>query len=113
MGSLIYKGRPEDILISKQNASNSIKAKIDIIEPKGREFEIHLDLGEKIFIAVLRKLDSFNIGNEVYFTFDVKKSVYLIKILKKIYLHQIITITSIGTKDIFFIPFLFIMVLLI
>ena len=73
MGFLIYKGRPEDILISKQNASNSIKAKIDIIEPKGREFEIHLDLGEKILIAVLRKLDSFNIGNEVYFTFYDKK----------------------------------------
>ena len=73
MGSLIYKGRSEDILISKQIASNSIKAKIDIIEPMGREFEIHLDLGEKLFNTVLRKLDSFNIGDEVYLTLDYKK----------------------------------------
>jgi len=71
--SIILGIRPEDVSISKQNANNSIKAKIDIIEPMGREFEIHLDLGEKIFIAVLRKIDSFNIGDEVYLTFDDKK----------------------------------------
>ncbi|HUW90975.1 MAG TPA: ABC transporter ATP-binding protein [Candidatus Nanopelagicaceae bacterium] len=65
--------RPEDVLISKQNASNSIKANIDIIEPMGREFEIHLDLGEKILIAVLRKMDSLNTGDEVYLTFNDKK----------------------------------------
>ncbi|TKJ26744.1 MAG: hypothetical protein CEE42_03980 [Promethearchaeota archaeon Loki_b31] len=65
--------RPEDVLISKQNASNSIKAKIDIIEPMGREFEIHLDLGLKTLIAVIRKIESFNIGDEVYLTFNDKK----------------------------------------
>ncbi|MBA7570053.1 hypothetical protein ES708_11798 [subsurface metagenome] len=39
----------------------------------GREFEIHLDLGLKTLIAVIRKIESFNIGDEVYLTFNDKK----------------------------------------
>ncbi|MBA7480726.1 Oligosaccharides import ATP-binding protein MsmX [subsurface metagenome] len=65
--------RPEDVLMSKEIGNNSVRAIIDIIEPMGREFEIHLDVGGKIIISVMRKIENFRIGDEVYLTFNDKK----------------------------------------
>ena len=65
--------RPEDVLMSKEIVNNSARAIIDIIEPMGREFEIHLDVGGKIIICVKRKIENFRIGDEVYLIFDDKK----------------------------------------
>lgn len=65
--------RPEDVLISKEAVNKSIRAIIDIIEPMGREFEIHLDIGGKVIISILRKIENFRIGDEVYLTFNDKK----------------------------------------
>jgi multiple sugar transport system ATP-binding protein len=65
--------RPEDILISKTNVNNSFKAIIDIIEPMGREFEIHIDVGGKSLICVTPIIEHLNIGDEVYVTFNEKK----------------------------------------
>jgi len=65
--------RPEDVLISKEAVNKSIRAIIDIIEPMGREYEIHLDVAGKSIICVLRKIENLEIGEEVYLTFNDKK----------------------------------------
>ena len=65
--------RPEDVLISKEADNKSIRAIIEIIEPMGREFEIHLDVGGKSLICVSRKIENLEIGEEVYLTFNDKK----------------------------------------
>ncbi len=65
--------RPEDVLISKEAVNKSIRAIIDIIEPMGREYEIHLDVAGKSIICVARKIENLEIGEEVYLTFNDKK----------------------------------------
>ncbi len=70
---LILGIRPEDVLISTEQLNNSVKATIDIIEPMGREFEIHLVLDGKLIICVTRKIENLKIGNELYLTFNDKK----------------------------------------
>ncbi|MFX0021103.1 MAG: ABC transporter ATP-binding protein [Candidatus Hermodarchaeota archaeon] len=70
---LILGIRPENVLISAEQSNNSVKAIIDIIEPMGREFEIHLDIDGNLIICVTRKREHLEIGNEVYITFDDKK----------------------------------------
>ncbi|MFX1389331.1 MAG: ABC transporter ATP-binding protein [Promethearchaeota archaeon] len=65
--------RPEDIVVSKENVNNSIKGRIDIIEPMGREFEIHLDIELNPLIAVIRKIENLKLGDEVYLSFDEQK----------------------------------------
>ncbi|NVM45305.1 MAG: ABC transporter ATP-binding protein [Candidatus Lokiarchaeota archaeon] len=65
--------RPEDVLISKEAVNKSFRATIDIIEPMGREIEIHLDVGGKSIICVVRKIENLEIGEEIYMTFNDKK----------------------------------------
>ena len=65
--------RPEDVLISKEAVNKSIRAIIDIIEPMGREYEIHLDVAGKSIISVVRKIENLEIDEEVYLTFNDKK----------------------------------------
>ena len=66
--------RPENITLLKENVDNSIKAKIEIIEPMGREIEVHLDIKqEKKMIVLIRNIDDFKIGDEIYLKFDNKK----------------------------------------
>ena len=71
--ALILGIRPEDVLISNEAEDQSIKAIIDIIEPMGREFEIHLAIGGKPIICVARTIENLKIGKEVYLTFNDKK----------------------------------------
>ncbi|MFW9969500.1 MAG: ABC transporter ATP-binding protein [Candidatus Odinarchaeota archaeon] len=70
---IILGVRPEDIHLSKDIVNNSIKAVIDIIEPMGREFEIHLALGVKPLICVSETIENLKTSDEVYLTFDNKK----------------------------------------
>ncbi|MFX1275309.1 MAG: ABC transporter ATP-binding protein [Promethearchaeota archaeon] len=65
--------RPEDILLSKNNTNNSVEAKIDIIEPMGREFEIHLLIGNKPIIMVSKIIDDMKVGDIVYLHFNNEK----------------------------------------
>ena len=65
--------RPEDVLISKEAVNKSIRAIIDIIEPMGREYEIHLDVAGKSIISLVRKIENLEVGVEVYLTFNDKK----------------------------------------
>ena len=65
--------RPEDVLISKEAVNKSIRAIIDIIEPMGREYEIHLDVAGKSIICVAREIENLEVGEEVYLTFNDKK----------------------------------------
>lgn len=65
--------RPENIDILNKKVDNSIKGKIDIIEPLGREFEIHIDIGVKILITMVKDIEDLKIGNEVYVSFDDNK----------------------------------------
>ena len=65
--------RPEDILISSEKVDNSIKAIIDIIEPMGREVEIHLNVGDHAVIALAKSIENLKIGDEIYLILDDKK----------------------------------------
>jgi multiple sugar transport system ATP-binding protein len=65
--------RPEDIVLSKNESDNSVKATIEIIELTGREFETHLKVEEKRIIALIRNIENFKINDEVNLIFDEKK----------------------------------------
>ena len=65
--------RPEDITITKEDTNNSVKGKIDIIEPMGREFELHLLIDNYIVILVSQFIDDLKIGDIVNVHFDNKK----------------------------------------
>jgi len=65
--------RPEDILISSEKVDNSIKAIIDIIEPMGREVEIHLNVGDHAVIALAKSIENLKIGDEIYLILNDKK----------------------------------------
>ncbi|MFX0180270.1 MAG: ABC transporter ATP-binding protein [Candidatus Hodarchaeota archaeon] len=65
--------RPEDILISSEKVDNSIKAIIDIIEPMGREVEIHLNAGGHAVIALAKSIENLKVGNEIYLILDDNK----------------------------------------
>ncbi|MFX1569526.1 MAG: ABC transporter ATP-binding protein [Promethearchaeota archaeon] len=70
---LILGVRPENVLISAEVSNNSATAIIDIIEPMGREFEIHLDVDGNLIICVTTKIENFKIGDKVYLTFNNEK----------------------------------------
>ncbi|MFW9993170.1 MAG: ABC transporter ATP-binding protein [Candidatus Odinarchaeota archaeon] len=67
--------RPEHVKISKEPRENAVKAKIEVIEPAGREYVIHLVVEKKKpLIAVVDSdiLDSTAL-EEVYLLLDEKK----------------------------------------
>lgn len=68
---IIFGIRPENIHISKTPlASNSIEAKIYVIEPLGRENYIHLEVGKKKLVAMISSLQDLKVNDVVFITFD-------------------------------------------
>ncbi|MEJ2251203.1 MAG: ABC transporter ATP-binding protein [Candidatus Lokiarchaeota archaeon] len=65
--------RPEDIVLSKENSDNSLKATIEIIEPMGKEFEIHLKVEDERIIAFIRNIETYKIEDTVNLIFDKDK----------------------------------------
>ena len=65
--------RPEHISISREDIDNSIKAKVDIVEDMGREFNVYLRVNEKTLIVITKSTKDLEIGNEVNLVFDDKR----------------------------------------
>ena len=65
--------RPEHISISREDVGNSIKAKVDIFEDMGREFNVYLRVNEKTLIVITKSIKDLEIGNEVNLVFDDKR----------------------------------------
>lgn len=65
--------RPENITIIEKNQPNSLKAKIVYIELIGKEFNVHLEVGGEILIAIRSFVEDLKVGNEVWFSFDEEK----------------------------------------
>ena len=65
--------RPEHISISKEDVGISIKAKVDIVEDMGREFNAYLRVNEKTIIVITKSIEDLEIGNEVNLVFDDKR----------------------------------------
>ncbi|MFX1534240.1 MAG: ABC transporter ATP-binding protein [Promethearchaeota archaeon] len=72
---LVVGIRPEYIRISSEKQENSIQAKIDVIEPAGREYVVHLLVGETELIAVTDSIaaDYISEKEDVWFTLDEKR----------------------------------------
>ena len=73
INKMVLGVRPEDILISSENVDNSIKAIIDIIEPMGREVEIHLKVDDQPVITIAKNIENLKIGDEIYLILNDKK----------------------------------------
>ncbi len=65
--------RPEHVKISKEKTKNAIKAKVDIIEPVGRELQVYLSIGEKSIVAITTPAQTLKIGEEVWFLLDERR----------------------------------------
>lgn len=65
--------RPENITIIEKNQPNSLKAKIVYIELIGKEFNVHLEVGGEILIAIRSFVEDLKVGNEVWLSFDEEK----------------------------------------
>lgn len=70
----IYLGvRPEDIIINKDESTESTKAKITYIEPVGKESNIHLEAAGNILIAIAASIEGLEVGKEVRISFNEEK----------------------------------------
>lgn len=65
--------RPEHVKISKEKTKNAIEAKVDIIEPVGRELQVYLSIGEKSIVAITTPAQTLKIGEEVWFLLDERR----------------------------------------
>lgn len=65
--------RPEHITIVEKGQKNAFKARIDVIEPVGKEFYVYLTAGEKSLVAITSPTQDLTVGEEVWLLFDEKR----------------------------------------
>lgn len=65
--------RPESITIVKKKRPNTISAKVDVLEPIGRELHVQLAVGDKSFIAITDPDQDLSIEEKVWLLFDEKR----------------------------------------
>lgn len=65
--------RPEDFVISSKKAPYAIKAKIEVLEPLGRESILSLDLSGVPLILIAKSTVGLSTGDDIWITFDEKK----------------------------------------
>lgn len=63
---IILGTRPEHISILREKKENTIGAEVELIEPVGKELNIHLKVGEETLIALVDPNSEFEIGEEVW-----------------------------------------------
>lgn len=68
--------RPESVAIMKKSQKNSFKAKVVHIELTGRDYHIHLKVGENTLVAIASPPHDLGVGDEVWLSFD-KKEIYI------------------------------------
>jgi len=65
--------RPEDVTIDKEKGSNAIKARIDVIEPMGRELLVTLVSGDATIKMITPSDRTFRIGDKLKIKFKEGK----------------------------------------
>ena len=65
--------RPENIRISKQKKSNTLKATVIQTELTGKESNVHLKAGESPLIAIRTTTQDLTIGDQVWLSLDEEK----------------------------------------
>lgn len=65
--------RPEGITIVKKERPNAISAKVDVLEPIGRELHVQLAVGDKSFIAITDPDQDLSIEEKVWLLFNEKR----------------------------------------
>lgn len=58
--------RPEHISILKEKKENTIAAEVELIEPAGKELNVHLGVGEETLLVLADPKSEFEIGEEVW-----------------------------------------------
>ena len=65
--------RPEKVIFSKEKINNSLEAKVSHIELTGKEFNVHLRLGEFPLIAIKESINDIHVGDQVWVTFNMEE----------------------------------------
>lgn len=65
--------RPEHITITSKRQKNAIEAKVSFVELIGREFHVHLTVGERPIIAIAEPTQRLEVGQQVWLAFDENK----------------------------------------
>lgn len=65
--------RPESITIVKKKRPNAISAKVDVLEPIGRELHVQLAVGDKTFIVITDPDQDLSIEEKVWLLFNEKR----------------------------------------
>ena len=70
---VIFGVRPEDFIILSKKAPHSIKAKIEVIEPLGRESILSLDVGGVPLTLIAKSTVGLSTGDDIWITIDENK----------------------------------------
>jgi len=70
---LILGIRPEHIGITKEKTTNALKAKVEVVEPLGREWMLLINVKGKLLTAVIKPAEFIEPGVEIYAKFDEEK----------------------------------------
>lgn len=70
---IVFGIRPEHILIERKKGPKLLPAKVEVIEPLGREFILSLDLNGLTFTVLMRRVEHLKSGDDVWIKFDEKK----------------------------------------
>jgi multiple sugar transport system ATP-binding protein len=65
--------RPENVVITKEGKSNSLKATIVHIEPLGKESNVHLEAGGNPLVAIRSSTQDLRAGDKVWLSFGGEK----------------------------------------
>jgi multiple sugar transport system ATP-binding protein len=72
---LIFGVRPEDMTLNpKGSDKDSITGSIKVIEQLGEEIHLHIDLKDSTIIAKVPPQLTFNVGDKIFLTPDMKKT---------------------------------------
>lgn len=70
---LVLGIRPEHIMISEEKLPNGIKAKVEVIEPLGREYVLSISVKEKPITVLTELKKPIKPGQEIWIKFDKEK----------------------------------------
>lgn len=72
--SVIFGIRPEDLIYSEKEESNSITAEVEVIEPLGADINLFTSTGSHTIMARVAPHFQFKVGDKVYLNPELKKA---------------------------------------
>jgi len=70
---LVLGIRPEHISITKEKITDALKAKVEVVEPLGREWMLLINVKGKTLTVVMKPAEFIELGDEVYAKLDEEK----------------------------------------